>query len=331
MKSYITCILVLFFIVSSYSQELQTIEHCKCVDKVDVASSELHGNYERICKKKIIEKGSYNKGVKTGEWLSYSSKGQLIRRINYLDGNLNGNSEFYYPSGKIKLKASFINNDKHGVWKYFTEEGKIYLEGEYSQNKPINTWIIKDLKGSETLVEYDFTSSIYEINKKIEYHKSWDFIQNDNNELYSIMLFPEREDFEGSKPLGGFQFANDLLLELMQVPIDFWDTYLNFNYNITIDIKEDNSYMISVKEINPKDEVEGNPVYAYILKTNDAKKLDKVEHSKLSKQLLEQKINETLNFMPPWIFKGNSTIEITMPFFLNQIQNIEEVMREKYR
>jgi hypothetical protein len=327
MKLLFLITFVLLKVFNSFSQNLQTIEHCKCIDKVDVASPELQGNYERICKKKIIEKGSYNKGVKTGEWLSYSSKGQLIRRINYLDGKLNGNSEFYYPSGKIKLKASFINNYKQGVWQYFTEEGKIYLEGEYSQNKPINTWIIKDLKGSEILVKYDFTTSTYEVDKKIEYHKSWDIIQNDNNGLYSIMLYPDRENTEGTYPLGGYLFANDLLMELIQVPIDFWDTYLAIGYQLTVNIEKDNAYTISAKEIKPEEVNDDRDIFTYILKTNDAKKLDRVEHSDLSKQLLEQKINETLNFMPPWIYKGNSSIQIRMPFILNQIKNIEEVLK----
>lgn len=327
MKKTSTWIIFILISLFSNSQEIQNIDHCKCVDKIESITPNLSGKYERKCKGVIIETGTFKDGEKNGEWITYTPKGNVIRKINYFEGKLNGNSQFFYASGKPKLTASFVNNKKDSIWKYYTEKGKIYIEGEYSLDKPIRIWTIKDFKGSQTLIQYDFSKSIYLKNKPVSYHKNWDVIGNDNTGWFGILLYPDRIEKKGSAPLGGFYFANDLLVELIQVPIDFWDTYFSFKYKIEYKISSDNSYTVNSTPIDDHMS-DDTPSYPYIVKTNDADKLKKIDHSVLSKELLDMKIIEVLNFMPPWIFSEQSDVEVYLPFVLNQIENIDKVFEK---
>jgi hypothetical protein len=321
-----TSIWISFLLISliSYSQHTEKLDYCHCVDQIDSITPVLEGKFERKCNDKIIETGLFIDGEMDGEWITYTPKGKIIRKINYIKGKLHGNSQFFYASGKLKLTASFIDGKKDGSWKYYTEKGKVYIDGEYSKDKPINIWTIKDLKGSQILVQYDFSKSTYLKNEPLAYHKNWDVVQNDNTGWFGILLYPDRIEGKGNAPLGGYYFANDLIVELMQVPIDFWDTYTSLKYKIEYKVASDNSYTVSSTEIEKHME-DNNPSFPYILKTNDADKLKKVEHSKLSKKLLAMKINETLNFMPPWIFSEQNVVEVYLPFVLNQIENIDKV------
>jgi hypothetical protein len=44
-----------------------------------------------------------------------------------------------------------------------------------------------------------------------------------------------------------------------------------------------------------------------------------VNQTELSKQLLDFKIEETLNLLPPWVFGDKRETEVYVPYVINQI------------
>lgn len=325
MNNYFAIIFLILISGYSYSQKIDTLKYCDCIDKIESESPQLNGKYERRCNGKIIETGSFSNDQKEGEWITYSKKGGMVRKTHYTNGKLNGSVELWYPDGKPKFSGTFVNGKKNGIWNYYSEKGKACITGEYLSDKPINLWTIKDREGKKILVEYDYTSSKYIKNEKLAYHKEWDVIQNDNIGEFSIMLYPERKEYEGSAPLGGFLFASDLFVDLMELPVDFMDTYISTHFEVTIKIGEDNSYeIVSVSEVG--DFPENEPMYPFLMKTNDADKLQHVAFSSLSRKMLNLKIQESLNLLTPWIFSGKTEVKIVVPYVINQIQRIDEAI-----
>ncbi len=308
----------------SYSQQIDTLKYCNCIDKIDAVSPQLNGKYERICNGKIIETGSFSNDLKVGEWITNSAKGGVVRRVNYVNGKLDGNVELSYPNGKPKFSGAFVDGKKNGFWQYYSEKGKVCITGEYVLDKPVKVWTIKDREGKKLLVQYDFSTGQYLKNEKISYHDDWDAVQNDNTGEFSVMLYSERKEYEGSSPLGGFLFANDLFVDLMELPVDFMDTYIDQNYKARISVAKDNSYsVISVSEID--DLLEDTPTYLFLMKTNDTDMLQHVEYSNLSMRMLSLKVEESLNLMTPWLFNGKTEVTLCIPYVINQIQGIEVI------
>jgi len=98
MKLTLTLLLTIFCI-NTYAQETQKLEFCNCTDKIDQISPVLNGKYERICDNKINETGAFKNGKKDGEWITYSKKGTIIRKLSYDEGKL---------FMQVKLKLTYI-------------------------------------------------------------------------------------------------------------------------------------------------------------------------------------------------------------------------------
>lgn len=43
-----------------------------------------------------------------------------------------------------------------------------------------------------------------------------------------------------TEPLGGYTFANYMFIELVEVPENYWDTYLYQKYKVSFKISRDN-------------------------------------------------------------------------------------------
>ena len=55
-----------------------------------------------------IEKGSFQKGKKNDEWLTFHESGQLNVKRNYKDGKEEGLYEIYYENGQLDTKGNYI-------------------------------------------------------------------------------------------------------------------------------------------------------------------------------------------------------------------------------
>lgn len=288
MKIEILTVIIISFANLSFSQQIEKLDYCNCIDKIDNNSPVYDGKYERVCKEKTTDVGSFKNDLPDGEWISYNYKGGLISKVNYSEGKLNGLFELFFINGKIQFKGNFINGKKNGIWKYFNNKGIIIIEGEYEMDKPINLWTSKDKKGKKITAQYDYTNSKYIVNE-IE------------------------EKSKGSTLLGGLPFSHDLFIEYASPPRDFWNTYVDLKYLAKFKIEENSSTTFTLDEIN--EEALNNTINFNI--TFRTGKFYEINHSNLSKKLLYYKISEALSVLPPWIYKDENETTIYIQYEVN--------------
>jgi hypothetical protein len=318
MGKILLIILSILCFTFSFGQQTEKLAYCNCTDQVDQLTPALEGKFERSCNGKIIETGYFKGGKKNGEWITYNKKGLMIRKMNYLDGKLDGKCEIFFTDGTPKLTANFKKGLKVDKWTYFTSKGKVFISGEFEDGTAKGIWTINDKKGRAPAIQYDFSTSKYLMNGSFFFHRDGDIIQNDNTEEYYILRYPRRAIGNGSAPIGGMYFAGDLFVELMEVPLDYWDTYANYKYTAKFATTPQHKTTFSLETIEDRAD-EYTPIFPFIIKTNRDAKLKNINHSKLSKQLLDFKIEETLNLLPPWRYKSNEKTEVYIPYVINDI------------
>lgn len=317
MKQLIFGLLTLFMVNITFGQQTDKLEYCNCYDKIDQITPKLNGSYERLCNGKLIEKGNFANGLKDGEWTTYNRKGKLIRKLNYTNGQLNGKVRLFYINGKPKLTGQFDNRNKIGKWTYFTKKGRILATGSYESNRPIDIWTINNKKGKKPVVQYDFNSKKYLINKSIPIHNNGDIIQNDNTGEWYILVSPNLEYTSKTEPIGGYGFANFMFIELVEVPENYWDTFLYRKYKVSYKITNESKSTFD-SQLFTESLPDNNLELTFLIKTNPVSKIKKINHSDLQKELLDYKIREALNLMPPWIYNGQEDIDLYVHYVINK-------------
>lgn len=301
------------------AQRFERSLHCDCLLRIDKLNPKLDGLFVRKCEGILVERGRFAEGVKDGVWITYSIKGNLIRRMQYKNGVIDGRVELFYPNGKSKLNAEFDMGKKTGKWEYYNDNGKVILTGSYKDNVPVDIWKIFDSKGKSVKTEYDYTTGFYTKQEEVQFHKDRDIIQNDNSEGWYVLKYPIRTNYTTTAPLGGFLMASDIFVDLVEIPIDFWDTFISYKYKATFTVSaEDNSSSFELAKI---DEMmsDKTPTFPFLIITSTEVELSEVKHSDFANQLLDFKIQEALLFMPPWIFNQKSEVEVYIPYVLNMI------------
>jgi hypothetical protein len=291
MRKTLLTFIIISFTNFSFSQQIEKLEYCNCIEKIDNNFPTYDGKYERVCNEKTTDVGSFKNDLPDGEWISYNYKGGLISKINYSEGKLNGLFELFFVNGKVQFSGSFINGKKNGIWKYFNDKGITIIEGEYEMDKPVNLWTIKDKKGKKITTQYDYTNSKYILNEV-------------------------EEKLKGSTLLGGLSLSYDLFIQNAEVPRDFWDTYADLKYLAKFKIEENSSSTFILDEVNEKT-ANNTITFGSSVQTDPESKLHKIDHSKLSKKLLYYKISEALSVLPPWIYKGEKETTIYIPYKVN--------------
>lgn len=317
MKKLILGLITVLTVNVSFGQQTEKLDYCNCQDQIEQISPNLNGTFERKCNGVLIEKGEFVNGLKNGEWITYSRKGKLIRKINYENGLLNGKIELFYVNGKTKVNGQFEKGNKIGKWIYYTEKGKILSEGSYDSNKPIDIWTINDKKGKKAVVQYDYNSKKYIINNSTSFHKDGDIIQNENTEEWYILKSPDLKYSSKSEPLGGYEFANYMFIELVEVPENYWDTYLYQKYKVSYKITAENELTFD-SELFTADLPDNNLELTFLIMTNPTPKIKRIDHSDLQIKLLDYKIKEALSIIPPWIFNEQSEIDVYIHYVINQ-------------
>jgi len=317
MKKKLLFLLTVLTVNLVFGQQTEKIDYCNCLDKIEQISPVLNGKYERTCKGTLIEKGEFENNLKIGEWTTYSRTGKIIRKLNYENGLLNGKVELFYLNGKIKLTGEFDKGKKIGKWTYFTEKGTIFIEGNYVINKPTGIWTINDKKGKKAVVQYDYDLKKYILNGQFSFYKDNDVFQNDNTEEWYILRMPNLNYSSKTGPLGGYKFANYMFIQLVEVPENFWDTYLYRKHKVSYSISADNDVAYNTQLILdkfPDNQLE----YVYLIKTNPTEKIKKIDFTDFQLQLLDFKTKETLNLMPPWVFEEEKEVDVYLHYVINQ-------------
>ena len=318
MKKIILDLLIVMTVSLSFGQQIEKLDYCNCQDKIEQITPDLNGQFERKCNGLLIEKGEFVNGLKDGEWITYSRKGKLIRKLNYNNGLLSGKVELFYLKGKQKVTGQFENGNKIGKWTYYTKNGKVLSEGSYDNNKPIDIWTINDKKGKKPVVQYDFNSNKYLVNKPTPFHKDGNIIQNENTEEWYILKSPDLKYKSKPEPLGGYEFANYMFIELVEVPEVFWDTYLYKKYKVNITVNEDKGTTFDSQLFEGKFPEE-NLELTFLLVTNPTSKIKQINHSDFETKLLNFKIKEAISLLPPWISNpDNLEVDIFIHYVINE-------------
>ena len=75
--------------------------------------------------------GSFRKGKKNGNWLSYHENGQLKVKKYYSDGITNGAYESYYDNGQLKEKEYYKDGKREGAWEIYFNNGQLKFKGQF--------------------------------------------------------------------------------------------------------------------------------------------------------------------------------------------------------
>jgi len=84
------------------------------------------GPYVSYQQGKLKEKGDYDKGHKNGEWITYGSDGdQIKKKETFVYGKLYGKSVEYWDTNQIQKEGNYENGRKIGDWKLYYSDAKI--------------------------------------------------------------------------------------------------------------------------------------------------------------------------------------------------------------
>lgn len=90
------------------------------------------GTYLSYQKGKPKEKGSYDKGHKNGEWTTYNSDGEILKKTeNFTHGKLDGKYVEYWNGNKEE--GNYLIGKKTGNWKFTYKEGNTAGEEVYDE------------------------------------------------------------------------------------------------------------------------------------------------------------------------------------------------------
>ncbi|MGY5353573.1 toxin-antitoxin system YwqK family antitoxin [Wenyingzhuangia sp. IMCC45467] len=320
MKKKFLLSLTILLSLKTIAQKTVKYEHCDCIEKInylDSDSSIKNGDYELICNGKTIEKGKYSNNEKDGNWIIKTEKGIVVSDINYTNGKLDGSYKLFYFKGESKLSANFSNNLQIGEWKYYSDKGKVIKEGSFDSGKPIGIW--RNYKKKKIDREYDFDKNEFLINKEIKTKKSY-LPQDDETGEYIIIYYPERDVKTNYQPLEGYKKANQLFIDLINVPVTLMNTYTKYDYNVNVNLHDG---IFSIKSITLENNINYNsskPSFPYIANTNYPKNLKRISHTELLHSKMQERIFETLMVLGPWVNSKDIDFEIHVPFVLNEIK-----------
>jgi hypothetical protein len=311
----------IFIILSfnSKSQETLNYSYCNCLDVIDQLNPVPNGNYTRKCKGTIIEKGQFNSGVKTGEWISYNFEGVIVKKISYLDGILNGDITYFYSTGKIKLKGSFSNGLKIGDWKFYNQNEKIQWTQSYSNGSPIGKSFVYDKKGKKVLVSFDYDKKQYDVKSDdfSLFDKDEEILQDPTTAEWFYLLEADQTEKTKEMKLNQKNFESQILTNLIEIPTETFNTYLNVNYNIELTFENFGVKSINVFREAAKGEI--YPLFFFGAMTNDPGKLNKIEPSEFTLLLLDSKIKEVFSIFPPWQIE-NGQYNIAFLYAINEVE-----------
>jgi len=81
---------------------------------------------------KVMEKGAFANGEKTGEWLRWSEEGQKIAQAFYKEGKKDGLWLVWDINGIKRYEMNYAMGEKVGKWMMWDEKGNLTNEKEYS-------------------------------------------------------------------------------------------------------------------------------------------------------------------------------------------------------
>lgn len=84
---------------------------------------------------------NYKANKRHGEFVDYYENGIIYETYQYVDGELEGPYRQYYANGKLKTEGNYKEGNVDGVWKYYHSTGVIEKTGSYKEGLAIGEWL----------------------------------------------------------------------------------------------------------------------------------------------------------------------------------------------
>lgn len=136
----------------------------------------LHGPYQKLKNKQVIEEGYYYYGAKHGRWTVYSNDNILLDKRNYHKGWYKESLVSYYDVEHTKLKEviPIQYGKKEGEYYYFHTNGNIAVTGKYENDVKVGDWIeYYDVRGRRKKI-IKYTPDPYDKDFKPVTLREWD-------------------------------------------------------------------------------------------------------------------------------------------------------------
>jgi antitoxin component YwqK of YwqJK toxin-antitoxin module len=102
-----------------------------------------HGSYESNHQNHSTnETGTFEMGLKTGEWNSYFVNSKLMAKRNYRQGWLEGKQQVWFESGKKHMEYHYENFELNGAFKRWNTDQKMTENGYFKNDKYDGVWKI---------------------------------------------------------------------------------------------------------------------------------------------------------------------------------------------
>ena len=119
---------------SLYTGTLETDENGTKKSVIEVKEGQINGEAKYYyVSGKLMETGSFEKGVKSGKWIRYNESGIMIGLASYKAGKKDGNWLVWDDAGKKRFEMIYKNGEKMGVWNQWDEKGGLLASKDYGQ------------------------------------------------------------------------------------------------------------------------------------------------------------------------------------------------------
>ncbi|MEQ9307436.1 MAG: hypothetical protein RJQ14_26215, partial [Marinoscillum sp.] len=78
---------------------------------------------------RVLTKGEYHRGKKTGKWITFDENGTKTREENFSDGEWHGKRARWYKNGRIREVYNYHHGTLHGKWETWHKNGQKMGEG----------------------------------------------------------------------------------------------------------------------------------------------------------------------------------------------------------
>lgn len=101
----------------------------------------VHGSFTKTSQSnKLVEKGDFKLGLKSGEWQSWDRYGSIHESIHYFQGIRNGDYKKYDSDGSVIITGSYSQGKQSSTWiNYKTADTTLFKNGAIYIAKPKDT------------------------------------------------------------------------------------------------------------------------------------------------------------------------------------------------
>lgn len=133
------------YVVELYDKKNVLQEQISYADK-DL--EERKGPYFFYVNGLLKTEGFYDKGYKTGLWVTYGTDKKAVKKVNYKFGKLHGLYLSFWENGQQKSAGTYFHNVKVDAWQMFYADGKPALKETYSDKGQLvdSAYLAKDGK-----------------------------------------------------------------------------------------------------------------------------------------------------------------------------------------